>query len=709
MTSRNQTAAGPRCAAQSGAALAVTVHVLLLAVVLGQIVFLASRHRLRFDLTSDQMSTTSASTRTIVDKLDKRLVIEAYFSPKDKLPVNLRQSREVLENFLDELVQIGKGRVVVQRFDPNEDKAIADRCTRLQIQPLDLRSQSSTSLSVDRHWQGLRFVYGGGKQKVMSQMLPASWFAAEIQLTPAIKEVATQQKRKIGYMEWPIASGGQQQAGGTGWGALRSVDQIAKRFEFQNLKDEDGALLPNDLETLFLYRPKDLTDRQKYVLDQFLMRGGTMVVFADACEYAIAPNRMFNRVPVVLDAPGSSRKFVDQLACYGIDWKPKVLADMAAQAHTARDRLTQAFEYLALPQQTQFGLQMAAVPYPYFFHAMAVDWSQSADQLATRDGKLDKDLAAAYRKQFGPGIASDDFLWKAFQQVGRGPGFYWPTWVGLREKAPGAVDLPAGVTGRVMLRSSPAVLAEDPPPALDPIGRGDARARAQSVQKFQQKLAERFQSEPRQQAPLMVDVRGTFASFFAGAERPKRPSEIKEEEAKKAEAERQAKAAAEGEATEPKPADEQGPPPPDAKQPEGPKAAPEADPLAQAQAPGRILMIGDSDFLRDDLVRGDHRQAGGPYSTLGGAFFVALLDWLAEDRDLLELQSRVPVDRKLEFVDAEAVPTGDARLAEQALRRTTFWLVVANVAVPVVLLALFGFAVRLVRRAQKRSFHASLS
>ncbi len=673
MTTMNPHVHGRVRAAERGGVLAIVVHVLLLLLVIGQLVYLASRHRLRLDLTSDQLSTVTGSTRTIVDKLDKRLVVEAYFSPKDKLPVNLRQTREVLDNFLDELVQIGKGKVVLQRFDPNEDKAVADRCSRIGVQPLDLRSQSSTSLSVDRHWQGLRFVYGGSKQKVLPQVAPGHWFLAEAQITPAIKEVATEQKRKLGYMEWPATAVGQQTPGGIGWNVLRTHEQIQKRFEFQNYKDEDGALLPADLETLFLFRPKDLTDRQKYVLDQFLLRGGTLVVFADAAEYAIGPNRQFTKLPVVLDATGSERRFTEQLRSYGIDWKPKVLADMAQQAHTPRDRLTQPFEYLALPQLTPFGQQLTPVLYPYFFHPVAADWRNSAEQLSRGpDGKSDPAVAEAYRKQFGPGIPTDEFLFKVFQQIGRGPGFYWPTWVGLREQAAGVPDLPEGVTGRVLLWSSPAVLVEDPPQSLDPLGRGDARARMANLQKFQQKMMERFQSEPRQQAPLMVDVRGTFASYFAGAERPKRVSEIKEEEARKAEAARQAAAAADGEAPVAPDAELVGPPAP--KEPDAaevPAAAPEAAPLAKGERAGRIVMIGDSDFVRDDLVRGDYRQAGGPWSGLGPVFFAQLLDWLAEDRDLLELQSRVPVDRKLAFVDPQTVPGGDPRLAEQTLRAKT--------------------------------------
>jgi ABC-type uncharacterized transport system involved in gliding motility auxiliary subunit len=286
--------------------LALCTHLVLLLLVLGQVVYLASRYRVRVDLTADQLSTTTDSTRAVLDGLEKRLLIEAYFSPKDKLPVNLRESRVVLDNFLDELVQIGKGKVTVQRFDPNEDKAIADRCTRIGVQPLDLQSQSSTSFSVDRHWQGIRLVYGGGKQKVLPPLQGVTHpFLAEATLTPAIKEVATEQKHKFGYMEWPAQAVGQQTPGGVGWNLLRTNETIAKRYEFQNYKDGDGALVPDDVDTLFLFRPKDLTDRDRYVFDQFLMRGGTLVVFADAVEYAIGPQRQFTQIAPAWACPTS--------------------------------------------------------------------------------------------------------------------------------------------------------------------------------------------------------------------------------------------------------------------------------------------------------------------------------------------------------------------------------------------------------------------
>ena len=101
-------------------------------------------------MTSDKLWTTTASTRDLLAKLEERLIVEAYFSPKEKLPLSLSSSRDWADNFLDEITQLGQGRVVVQRFDPNSDAAVAKTAARLGIVPVNMRSSSATSLSLDQ-------------------------------------------------------------------------------------------------------------------------------------------------------------------------------------------------------------------------------------------------------------------------------------------------------------------------------------------------------------------------------------------------------------------------------------------------------------------------------------------------------------------------------------------------------------------------------
>lgn len=707
----------------AGAALGAVLHAVLLLLVLGQAVFLASRYRTRLDLTADGAYTLTGSTRDLVANLDQSLLIECYFSPKEQLPSIYRETRTLLDNFLDELVQVSRGRVILRRINPLDDKDLAETATNLQIKPMDLADGTASSRSISRHWQGLRLVHGGEKQKVLDQVVEGSPFQVEARITPAIKEVVSRGLRRIGFMEWPLepAPGGRSPA--FGWNRLRTVDEIARRYQFQQLKDQEGALIPDDVPTLVLFHPKDLTDRQKYVVDQFLLRGGTLVVLADAVDYQIGEQRTFHRVPLAFDAPGSEHPFLAQMAHYGVAIQPKVVADLMQEAQQPRNPFQQPFEYFSVLRP--MGQQMVAQwkRYPYFFHAVAFDWSQTADRLATdpKTGTVDQALAEQYRR-FRPGIDSDEFLWKPFKQVGRGPGFYWPCPVDLvrdgREP-----KLPAGVEGRVLLWSSPVTLVEDPPPSLNPAVGHDIPTQEISLQKFDRDLIQRFQAEPRRQVPLMVDLRGSFPSFFAGKERPKTPAEIKEAEARKQEAEKPGedplqqpvqpdpdKAKTEEPAKPGQP--EVGPPPPTPAEAEAAAAAEAAsrEPrLEQATARGRIVVIGDSDFLRDDLVQGTYVQRGGPCSLMGGAFWLSMLDWLSEDRDLIELQARAPVDRTMRFV-AEPTPGQGTEQTELERRADAkgAWLLFANVLLPALLLGLIGLLVQLSRRAQKRSFLATV-
>jgi ABC-type uncharacterized transport system involved in gliding motility auxiliary subunit len=718
-----------------GSALAMALHAVALAAVLGQVVFLGSRWRARLDTTSDRVYSLTESTRRILDAMEHKLVIEAYLSPKADLPVQLRETRTVLENFLDELVQLGKGKVVVQKFNPLEDKAIQDKCQRIGVKPFEATASTTNALEVRRHWQGLRLLYGGERQRVIEKTAPQASFQAEAEITPAIKDVVTKDKKKLGFMEWPSEAPAQpgQPPRGNGWDVLRGMDSVTRRYDFQSYKDAEGTLVPDDVDTLFLFRPKDLTDRQKYVIDQFLMRGGTLVVFADVADYAIGPKRTFVSMQFALDDKQSELKFRDQLRCYGVDLKEQIVADIDRNATSP----LRADETFGIP--TQLGVQPLPYGYPYFFHPVMYDWAREADRLAARNGQRDDATAAEFRKRFRPGVDTKEFLFSGFTQFQRAPCFYWPCWTDLRRKGE-AVDLPAGVEGNVLLWSSPVALVEAPPHSLDPFAGADAAVRGVKYQEFLQKFNERLNSEPRQQAPLMVDLHGTFPSFFEGRQRPKRPAEIKEEEAKKKaeeekkQAEEEAKKQAEAPKDEAKPdakADarpdakpdaatpqKQGPEPPkkgddkakakDKDQPPPPPVPPEAEQLTKAKAVGRIVVVGDADFLRDDFVRADYQQLGGPVSVTAPLFFGTMLDWLSRDSDLIALYARQPVDRKLQLIDSDPGKIENPVDAERHQRAKSNLLIALDVAIPCLLVLGFGAAVWLARRAQKQAFLATV-
>jgi ABC-type uncharacterized transport system involved in gliding motility auxiliary subunit len=123
-------------------------------------------------------------------------------------------------------------------------------------------------------------------------------------------------------------------------------------------------------------------------------------------------------------------------------------------------------------------------------------------------------------------------------------------------------------------------------------------------------------------------------------------------------------------------------------------------------APGaRLVVIGDSDFVRDDLVTGEYQRIGGPMSVFGPTFFVNLLDWLAGDQDLYDLRGKGVVDRTQRFLTPEEVRnTTNLQRTEQIRRGRESFARLWNTAVPPSLMLLFGVVVFASRRARKRAF-----
>jgi ABC-type uncharacterized transport system involved in gliding motility auxiliary subunit len=265
--------------------------------------------------------------------------------------------------------------------------------------------------------------------------------------------------------------------------------------------------------------------------------------------------------------------------------------------------------------------------------------------------------------------------------------------------------VPEGVTGEVLMRTSPRSIVEPTPPDLNPIGTGQNMQVA--YQKFQGRLQAMFESEPLQQRGLMVALSGRFRSYFAGREVPKTPAE--EAEAKKREEE-----AAERDPLEEPVGTEPGA---DAseEEPIGPEPAataaettPSEQPTLAASEGARLIVVGDADFLRDDFLSGEYGQVG-PYSRLGFLFFESMLDWLAEDRDLMELRNKSYVDRSMQLIDPTELERMDPARREEAVRDRAFLLRVVNIGIPPLVLLLGGLVILLKRQSRKRAFLVEVS
>ena len=84
----------------------------------------------RVDLTQEHVYTLSPGTKAILQKLDTPVKVRFYFSqPETSTPetVFLKAYAKRVEDLLSEFKQVGKGNLVIEKYDPQPDSDKAGR------------------------------------------------------------------------------------------------------------------------------------------------------------------------------------------------------------------------------------------------------------------------------------------------------------------------------------------------------------------------------------------------------------------------------------------------------------------------------------------------------------------------------------------------------------------------------------------------------
>ncbi|PIE22128.1 MAG: hypothetical protein CSA62_13685 [Planctomycetota bacterium] len=663
----------------------------LLLGILFHLVYLTKDLGVRVDLTEEKLYSLTPSTQKVLDSLEETLTIEAYFSKK--IPGYLKARRSKIMNLLDEYEQMGGDKVRVVYFDPYDDERIREKADNLNIRELELQDTARYSLSVMKIYQGLRIRYGGDRQKTLPILVDDA--TLETKLTPAIRELVLEKKPKLALVSRKFQEMGMfRMQGMQSRDSFRQIEEsVRDNFEVVSVDLSSGDLLPEDLNLLVLLQPLNLSDWEKYVIDQHVMRGGNLIVFQESADYSTDMMLTLMRKQGQVDAPESKLPWKEQLAGYGLRIGDQIISDWS---------LRRSFVFLK-QGQGRFAPYQAQMP--FWFNAVQIDWSKTEP----KSGDFDKKLWSSFQ----PGINTDNPVMAGLEQL----QFFWPSEAGLVQ------ELPQGVEGEILARSSPLALAESPMPSSDPFGNNFIHSRR-----------ERLRSAPLKQYPLIATVSGSFRSAFADRELPKRPGQDKAD----GNGGLQEGAAAPQPQKTPQP--EKTPQPQKSPQPQKtpqPQKSPEAEkspepkpqtailgpPLAQpqdadaakdankkklpakivqAQGKPRILVVGDASLVRDDFLQGFRNI--GVQSQFGLALFRGLIDWLALDTDLIALRNRRTTDRSLKFGDFDPKGNENQNEYEARIASTKNWVLTLNTLLPVLLLVLFGTLIWMQRSKQKNRF-----
>nr|MBP9903510.1 GldG family protein [Verrucomicrobiota bacterium] len=302
--------------------------VVAMALILIAVNFITGTVRQRVDLTKEKAYTLSDGTRAILDRLDTPVKIRFYCSQSASASpetVFLKGYARKVEDLLAEYKQAGKGKIIIEKYDPQPDSDAEDSARLDGVEGLPLQTG-------DKFYLGLAVSLLDAKQAIPF-VQPTRERLLEYDLSRAITRVVTPEKPVVGVMSsLPVfgmpSNPMMMQMGQRGQPAWALVTELQNDFTVRRVELGTDKIDP-EIKVLIVIHPKDITDTTQFAIDQFVLRGGKLVAFLDANSLMESRNQ---QNPMMGQMGGGGSTLDKLLKAWGISFEnSKVVADMNFQ------------------------------------------------------------------------------------------------------------------------------------------------------------------------------------------------------------------------------------------------------------------------------------------------------------------------------------------------------------------------------------------
>lgn len=259
---------------------------ILLAAVLVAVNVLLSGVRVRMDMTREKLFTLSDGTRKILKDLPSNVELKLYVNDSaPEVPVFVKSYVRQVEDLLKEYVIASGGKLTLQKFDPKPDSDDEDSAQKYGLAPQQLDMMSPP------FYFGL-VAASGDSDDAIPTLDPRSENMLEYNVTRLIYRVTHRKKTPIGVISSLPVFGSQapnfmmpgmpQPPQRRPWVAIQ---ELRADYDLRDLGNGSEGI-PADLGALVLIHPKDLSDETLFAIDQFVLRGGRLLVFVDPFSFA---------------------------------------------------------------------------------------------------------------------------------------------------------------------------------------------------------------------------------------------------------------------------------------------------------------------------------------------------------------------------------------------------------------------------------------
>jgi ABC-type uncharacterized transport system involved in gliding motility auxiliary subunit len=235
----------------------------------------------RLDLTQNHLYTLSQGTKNILSSIEEPVNLTLYFSDKAAAEsanpdaAALRNYAPRVREMLAEMAARAGGKLRVTTVDPLPFSEDEDRATTLGLQALPW-GQGSSNLFL-----GIVGTNSTNGKSVMPIANPNKETFLEYDVAKMIHELSMAKKPAVGLISGlPMGAGfdAQTRQMRQPW-AIQS--QLEQMFEVRTLTAASVKSIDKDINVLVVVQPKNLSDDAQYAIDQFVLRGGHLLVFVD--------------------------------------------------------------------------------------------------------------------------------------------------------------------------------------------------------------------------------------------------------------------------------------------------------------------------------------------------------------------------------------------------------------------------------------------
>jgi ABC-type uncharacterized transport system involved in gliding motility auxiliary subunit len=231
--------------------------------------------RYRIDLTEQRLYTLSDGTRSVLAGIEEPITLRFYYSQRlgREIPVYAGFATRVRE-FLAEYAALADGKLRLEFYEPEPFSEVEDRALAFGLQ----------GVPVDQSGEQVYFGLAGSNtlddERIIAFFQPERERFLEADLTRLVYELSNPRRPSVGVMTSLPINGEMRGPGGRPtppWVVMTQMRQ------FLTVKDValDAAEIPADIDVLMVAHPQGVGPQTEYAIDQFVMRGGKLLLMVD--------------------------------------------------------------------------------------------------------------------------------------------------------------------------------------------------------------------------------------------------------------------------------------------------------------------------------------------------------------------------------------------------------------------------------------------